>query len=187
MDLLRSDFICRVNRLPKEKRSFLLDIMEHTRQTYEYIKKNPLYERYSPKSYQPLDIHGILKRQNWEKKLALQMGSVSLWLVLNNPQKRDLEQIKQRIREIDRLTMYHGFCDVYEATGAKIEGYIVNETFSPCDEKIPEAKQKEYENRIKEYIRLNDAEREKFITKIQCPTIRRNNNHLIRTCHQRGD
>jgi hypothetical protein len=185
MDLLRSNFIYRARRLPKERRSFLLAIMEKNRKIYKYISKNPLYERYSPKFHRPLDIHSMLKRQKWEAKLALQMGSVSIWLVLDNPKKRNLEQIKQRIREIDRLVMFHGFRDVYEATSAKIEGYIVNETFSSSDEKIPETKQKVYENRMKEYIRLNDSERKRFVAKIQHPIIHRNNNYPIQMGHLR--
>ena len=185
MDLLKSNFIYHAQRLPKERRSFLLSIMEENRQIYEDINQNPLYERYSPKTHRALDIDGMLKRQKWEAKLAIQMGSVSIWLVLDNPKKRNLEQIKQRIREIDRLVMFHGFRDVYEATSAKIEGYIFNETFSSSDEKIPETKQKEYENRIREYIRLNNSERERFIAKIQRPTIYHNNNLPIQIGYQR--
>ena len=168
MDLLRSDFIHRIRRLPQKRRFFLLDVLEQGKRTIEFINHNPLYERYSPKIFRPLDVASMRKRQKKEAKLALQMVSVSVWLLLDNPQERNLEQTKYRIREIDRLVMYHRFYDVYEATGAKIEGNIYNETSHPFGEKIPEIKQKEYENRVKEYIRLNAFERQKFITEIQC-------------------
>ena len=42
MDLLKSNFIYHAQRLPKERCSFLLSIMEINRQIYEDINQNPL-------------------------------------------------------------------------------------------------------------------------------------------------
>ena len=75
MDLLRSDFIHRIRRLPQKRRSFLLDVLEQGRQMIKFINHNLLYERYSPKIFRPLDVNSMRKRQKKEAKLALQMNS----------------------------------------------------------------------------------------------------------------
>ena len=166
MNLFESNFINKCRYLSQKKRSFLLDTMEQTRQTYRKIKRNPLYQKYTPR-YQSASTSEFYKRQMKEASLVIQMGSVAIWMLLDDPQKRDIQGIELRLREIDRLVMYHGIQDMYEAVKKQISGTIWNETYSLSGENVPKHKQKEYEEIIKEYIRLNNTEHKRFIGKIK--------------------
>ena len=165
-------FIGRVRRLPQAKKLFLLDIMENTKRTCKKIKENPLYQRY-PSIYHPWEKDGIFKRQEREFNLALQMGSIAIWMLLDDPKKRSTDQIELRLREVDRLVMFHAFRSVYTAFTAKIDGTIFDERHIPSGEAIPREKQQEYENRIKEYI-FHNPKRQKLIERIRSSKTRYN-------------
>ena len=180
-----TNFIGRVSRLSQKKKLFLLDIMEQTRETCKKIKKNPLYQRY-PSIYHPWEKDGIFKRQEREFNLALQMGSIAIWMLLDDPKKRTTDQIDLRLREVDRLVMFHAFHNVYTAFTAQIDGTIFDETHIPSGEAIPKEKQQEYENRIKEYI-FHNPKRQKLIESIHYSKTRYNFTSISQLNHQRED
>ena len=187
MNLFEPNFMSRVRRLSQGKRSFLLDVMEQTRQDCRKIEENPLYQRY-PFARHPWENRAILERQERELNLALQMGSIAMWLVMDAPRKRSPEQIKTRLREIDRLVMHHGYYDMYNAITAKIEGTIFDEIPAPSDEAVPQDKHIEYESRLRGYIRLSGAEREHFIAEMKRPLKTKYKGvRSVQSARQRGD
>ena len=159
MNIFESDFMRRLRYLPEEKRCFFLDTMEQSRKD---VTHNVAKHR-SSSSY---EYQKILHKK---VTIALQKGAVAIWMLLDDPAKRDVQQMEARLNELERLVTDFGVMDIYHSVMARIEQTGTTEKMGYTREMILEDKQKEYGHFMATYIKLSESDRQKFIEEIRHP------------------
>ena len=159
MSIFESEFMRRARYLPEEKRTFLLDTMDHVRQ--EYYKRKPLYESGDYRLQQQVehDFASLFEKQ-----------SATIWMLLDHPKYQTVQLIEARLAEMERMIKYHRVDGYYTAACLKLgPDKYYREGVSRNMEQIPQEKKTEYENCITEYINLDNSGRERFIAEIKHP------------------
>ena len=168
MNIFESNFMRRARYLPEEKKVFLLDTMDSVRNAFLGINDTWNRDQFYNNNFSPL------KRQ-----------SAIMWMLFDHPKYRDVQLIEQRLEEMKNLMTNHRVNGWYTATGVRlmqnrwgevrvvaIDGPLGEPDF------MPQEKRAEYEERMREYIALDDAGRERFISEIKNPLNPYNINYI---------